>query len=89
MQIDLAEMSGEEEAVAGAAACCSRRALPLKFMGEQLFAIKLQNENMADVGGVGVTAAVLETAIARQNSPPNGLKRPWMKRRCLWSRRWL
>jgi hypothetical protein len=40
-----------------------------------LFAIKLQTEKMADVDGVGVTAAVLEMAIARQNSPPNGLER--------------
>jgi hypothetical protein len=58
-------------------------------MGEQLFAIKLKTEKMADVGGDGVTAAVWETAIARQNSPPNGLKRPWMKWQCLWSLRWL
>jgi hypothetical protein len=81
-------MSGEEEAVAGRR-LVAHRGLSPSSSWRAMFAIKLQNEKIADVGSVGVTAAVLETAIARQNSPPNGLERPWMKRRCLLRRRWL
>ena len=74
--LDLAEMSGEEVEGAGAAICCWRRALPLVFMIDDFFAIKLIIGKMVDVGSDGVVAPVMELDIAAQNSPPNGFERP-------------
>ena len=47
--------------------------------------IEVQIGKIADVGGVGVDAMVLEMAIATQNQLPNGLERLRTKRRCLRS----
>jgi hypothetical protein len=74
--LDLVEVSREVEVVAEAAACCSRRVLPLVFMMGEVLQFRMKNGVTAGVGSDGVTTVALETAIAVQFYMPLGLKRP-------------
>ena len=73
--LDLVEVSGEVEVVAEAAACCSRRVLPLVFMMGEVLQFRPKNGETAGVGGDGVTTVALEMVIAVQFYTPLGLKR--------------
>jgi hypothetical protein len=64
------------EVVAEAAACWSRRALPLMFMMWQVLQFRKMNREIADVVSDGVATVALKTAIAVQFHTSLGLKRP-------------